>query len=87
MPKIVKDCTVTSEQGMHARPAAIFVQIAIKYNSQLTVKKGNESVNGKSIMGLLMLGIERNSTITLTAEGDDAEVLINELEEFLKKDE
>ena len=74
-------------QGLHARPAAIFVQIASKYDSAITVQKGNEKVNGKSIMGILMLGAQQKSKIILVVEGDDADVALNELAEFLSKNE
>ena len=84
MPKIEKEIKIMNPQGLHARPAAIFVQIASKYNSQITVTKGKESVNGKSIMGILMLGAQQYSTITVSIEGDDAQAMMDELEAFLK---
>lgn len=87
MPRIEKEVLVKSAQGLHARPAALFVQTAVKYDSTLAVKKDGEVVNGKSIMGILMLGIQRNTSIILIAEGKDAEALIVELEAFLSKDE
>ncbi|OGX27772.1 MAG: hypothetical protein A2787_06325 [Omnitrophica WOR_2 bacterium RIFCSPHIGHO2_01_FULL_48_9] len=87
MPKIEKELVVMNPQGLHARPAAIFVQIASKYDSAITVQKGNEKVNGKSIMGILMLGAQQKSKIILVVEGDDAEVALNELAEFLSKNE
>lgn len=87
MPRVEKEIIVKSHQGLHARPAALFVQTAVKYDSSLNIKKDNEIVNGKSIMGILMLGIQCNSRIVLTAEGEDAESLIAELEAFLSKDE
>lgn len=87
MARIEKEILVKSAQGLHARPAALFVQTAVKFDSTLTVKKDEESVNGKSIMGLLMLGIQQNTNITLIAEGEDAEALVGELEAFLSKDE
>ncbi len=87
MTRIEKEITVKIHQGLHARPAALFVQIAVKYDSNLTIKKDDESVNGKSIMGILMLGIQSNTTIVLIAEGEDAPSLIAELEAFLSKDE
>jgi phosphocarrier protein len=87
MPKIEKEITIMNSQGLHARPAALFVQIASKYDSALMVSKGKETVNGKSIMGILMLGAQQNSTIKLSAEGNDAEKLINELEQFLSRNE
>ena len=62
-----------NSQGLHARPAALFVQIASKYDSSLMVSKGSETINGKSIMGILMLGAQQYSVVTLRADGDDAE--------------
>jgi phosphocarrier protein HPr len=87
MPRIEKEILVKSSQGLHARPAALFVQTAVKYDSSLTVKKDGETVNGKSIMGILMLGVQRNATLVLVADGDDAAALLSELEAFLSKDE
>jgi phosphotransferase system HPr (HPr) family protein len=87
MPKIDKDITVLHKQGLHARPAALFVQIASKYGSNVTVSKDGESVNGKSIMGILMLGVQHNSEINISCDGEDAEQLLNELEEFLTNNE
>ncbi len=87
MPRIEKEIIVRSQQGLHARPAALFVQTAVKYDASLNIKKDEETVNGKSIMGILMLGIQCNTPIILIAEGDDAEALIAELEAFLSKDE
>lgn len=86
IPRIEKEITVLNAQGLHARPAALFVQIAVKYDAKLMVKKDQDFVNGKSIMGILMLGAEKNSRITVVAEGDDAEPLVNEIEQFLSRD-
>jgi len=83
--KIEKQITVKNEQGLHARPAALFVQIAVKYDANITVTKDGQSINGKSIMGILMLGAEKDSTITIVTEGEDAQDLMNELEEFLNR--
>ena len=87
MPRIEKEVVVSNSQGRHARPAALFVQIAAKYDSTITVKKDNEIVNGKSIMGILMLGAHKDSRIVLAADGNDAQEAINELEGFLTRDE
>ena len=87
MPRIEKEVVVSNSQGLHARPAALFVQIAAKYDSTITVKKDNEIVNGKSIMGILMLGAHKDSRIVLAADGNDAQEAINELEGFLTRDE
>ena len=87
MPRISKEIKIQNSQGLHARPAAIFVQIASKYNSKITVIKDKEKVNGKSIMGILTLGIQNGCPITLEADGDDAVDLLQELEVLLAKEQ
>ena len=87
MPKIEKEITIKNPQGLHARPAALFVQIASKFDSNVTVLKDKEKVNGKSIMGILMLAAQCDSTVLLEVEGDDAEQAFKELEEFLTRNE
>ncbi len=76
-----------NKQGLHARPAALFVQIANKYDSAIKVIKDDQVVNGKSIMGILMLAAEKDSEVTLIAEGNDSEEALNELELILNSDE
>ena len=83
MPRIEKKIVISDRESLHARPASLFVQKAVKYNSSVWVKKGDEIVSGKSIIELLSLGIEKGSEITLIAEGEDAEEAIKELEELL----
>lgn len=85
--KVEREVEVLNSQGLHARPAALFVQIAAKYDSVVTVSKDGESVNGKSIMGILMLGAQKNSKVILSAVGPDAEQVVNELTEFLTRHE
>ena len=80
MRKITREITVKNPQGIHARPAAMFVQVAAKYTSKVTLQKGDEKVNGKSIMGLLMLAASQGHTVEIEASGPDAEKAINELE-------
>ncbi|MCX5711667.1 MAG: HPr family phosphocarrier protein [Candidatus Omnitrophica bacterium] len=87
MGTIKKELIIRNKQGLHARPAALFVQIANKFDSRITVKNDQESVNGKSIMGILMLGAENGSKIILEAEGSDAEVAIVELEKIITSEE
>lgn len=87
MAIINKKITVKNKQGLHARPAALFVQLANKFESAITVKKGKEKVNGKSIMGILMLAAGHGSQIIIEAEGVDAESAISELEKLVSKDE
>lgn len=83
---IKRQITVQNAQGLHARPAAVFVRIANKFESDVTVKKDTESVNGKSIMGLLVLAATEGSTIEIETNGPDAEQAMKELEYFLLHD-
>lgn len=78
-----KQITIKNKQGLHARPAAVFVQIANKYESEITVTKDNEEINGKSIMGILMLAAEEGSMVSIKAVGVDAKEAIQELEQLL----
>ena len=87
MPIIKKEIIIKNPQGLHARPAAMFVQIASKYNSNVNVQKGQERVNGKSIMGILTLGAQHKSKIIIEVEGEDAEQVINDLEGLLSSEE
>ncbi len=87
MPLIKKKIIVKNKQGLHARPAALFVQIANKFDSRITVKRDKEEVNGKSIMGILILGAEKGSEIIIEAEGNDATLAILELEKVVSKEE
>jgi len=68
-----RDCVIINEAGLHARPAALFVKTANLFRSEIWVEKGDEEVNGKSIMGLMMLAAESGATLRISAEGDDAE--------------
>lgn len=75
--------TIKNKQGLHARPAALFVQIANKFSSDISVTKGKHKVNGKSIMGIMMLEAGSGCKVTITASGDDAEIAVRELELLL----
>jgi phosphocarrier protein len=86
MNKVKKEIIVKNKQGLHARPAALFVQIANKFDAEISVCKDNEQVNGKSIMGILLLGAERDSKVTIIAEGNDAEQAVVELEKLLTQE-
>jgi len=87
MTLVKKKLVVKNKQGLHARPAALFVQVANKFDSRITVKYDKEAVNGKSIMGILMLGAEKGSEIIIEAEGQDAQEAILELEKILSNEE
>lgn len=87
MPLIKKELIVKNKQGLHARPAAVFVQIANKFDARITVRHDDEEVNGKSIMGILMLGAEKDSRIIVEADGTDAEAALVELEKLISSEE
>ena len=87
MALIKKEFTVKNKQGLHARPAAIFVQVANKFDSRITVRRDAEEVNGKSIMGILMLGAEKGSVIVIEADGRDAEIALAELEKIITSED
>ena len=74
-----QEFTIVNKMGMHARPAAQFVKRASKFECEVWVEKDDEQVNGKSIMGLMMLAAGQGAKLTLTTEGVDAESAIKEL--------
>jgi phosphotransferase system HPr (HPr) family protein len=87
MALVKKKLIVKNKQGLHARPAALFVQVANKFDSHITVKRDKEEVNGKSIMGILMLGVETGTPIIIEADGEDAHLAIVELEKVVSIEE
>ena len=87
MAILIKKVVVQNKQGLHARPAALFVQVANKFDARITVRRQEEEVNGKSIMGILMLGAEKGTEITIQADGEDAESALVELEKILGDEE
>jgi phosphocarrier protein len=70
---VVKELTVRNKMGIHARPAAMIVQTANKFPCEVQLEKDGQNVNGKSIMGVLMLAAPQGSTVTVRAEGDQAQ--------------
>lgn len=67
------------------RPAALFVRLANKFDSDIAIRKGHQKVNGKSITGVLMLGCEKGSEVEIIANGPDAKKALQELTQFLRK--
>src|SRR5437660_8557192 len=80
-----KDITIINRLGLHARPAAMFVRIASRYRAEVWVEKEGEQINGKSIMGLMMLAAGQGSKLTIRCEGADADKVMEELEELIQK--
>jgi len=77
---IVREIPIINQKGLHARASARFVQTVDKFNAEVTVSRGGETVGGTSIMGLLMLAAARGSSITVAARGPDAEAVIAAIE-------
>jgi len=78
-----KDLVIENRNGLHARPAALFVKTASRFSAEVWVEKDEERVNGKSIMGLMMLAAGKGSVLRITAEGDDAATVVEELERLV----
>jgi phosphocarrier protein HPr len=77
---VVKELVVQNKLGIHARPAAMIVRITNKFKSEVFVEKDEEQVNGKSIMGLMMLAAGKGSKVKFLATGEDAPQMLAELE-------
>jgi len=77
---LTKDLTIVNKLGIHARPAAMFVKLATRFKCDIFVEKDGEKVNGKSIMGLMMLAAGPGSRVRLHADGLDAPAALAELE-------
>ena len=76
---------VQNQLGLHARPASMFVKMATRFKSEILVVKEGEEINGKSIMGLMMLAAGPGTTLTVTAVGSDAVKAVNELEQLVNR--
>ncbi|HEV2083518.1 MAG: phosphocarrier protein HPr [Gemmatimonadales bacterium] len=70
---IEREATIVNSEGLHARPAARIVRLASTFNAEIEISKDGVGVNGKSIMGVMMLAAECGSSITIRAQGSDAE--------------
>lgn len=83
--KVKKELTVANKLGIHARPAAMFVKTANQFDCEVFVEKDGETVNGKSIMGLMMLAAGPGCKIRVQADGADAAQAVHEIEALLKR--
>jgi phosphocarrier protein len=79
-----REIVIVNKLGMHARAAAKFVQLASTSACEIEVERNGQRVNGKSIMGVMMLAASKGSSITIHANGDDAEESINQLEKLIR---
>jgi len=84
----VRRCTgevvIDNRNGLHARPAAMFVKISSRYRAEVWVEKDGERVNGKSIMGLMMLAAGKGSRLQVIAEGVDADKAVAEIKNLVE---
>jgi phosphocarrier protein HPr len=80
-----KEMVVTNKLGIHARPAAMFVKAANRFKCDVYVEKDGETVNGKSIMGLMMLAAGPGCKIRIKTEGEDSTQALGELESLMKQ--
>lgn len=78
-----RDIEIINKLGMHARAAAKFVKLASSFESLIEIERKGRRVNGKSIMGVMMLAASKGSQVTIYADGDDAEESLNQLEQLI----
>lgn len=82
-----KELTVELKSGLQARPAALFVQEANRFNSDVFLEKDGKKVNAKSIMGIMSLAIASGATVTIITDGKDEEEALQALESFVSRAE
>ena len=82
---LTRELTITNKLGIHARPAALFVKTANRFACDVFVEKDGEKINGKSIMGLMMLAAGPGSKLTVSAQGHDASQALSELEILINR--
>lgn len=78
-----KTIRIQLESGLEARPVALLVQEASKYDSKIYVNARGKKVNAKSIMGMMTLGLDNGDELEITAEGEDEELAVENIEKFL----
>lgn len=81
-----KEIVVSCESGLHNKQATYFVQKANEYNCSVWIESGSRKMNAKSLLGIMSLGIVTGSTVTLSADGYDAEAAVLALEKLLQRD-
>lgn len=81
--KAEREIVIVNRLGLHARPAALFVKVATRHRCDVWVKKEGEEVNGKSIMGLMMLAAGQGSKLQIRCEGPDANRALEEIEQLV----
>jgi phosphocarrier protein len=81
--RLTRELVILNRYGLHARPAALFVKTSNRFKAEVWVEKDGEEVNGKSIMGLMMLAAGHGSKIKVSAAGSDAEKFLKEIEDLI----
>ena len=84
---VEKETRVGAEEGLHARPAAMFVKTAKGFSSEIVVVKGDKEANAKSSMKIMSLAAKKGDGITIRAEGEDAEEAVDALVELISQNE
>jgi phosphocarrier protein len=82
---VVRELIVSNKLGLHARPAAMFVRVANRFGADILVEKDGEEINGKSIMGLMLLAAGCGSRLKVTVTGADANEMVTALEELIAR--
>ena len=82
---VIRELIISNQSGMHARPAAAFVKMANKFKAEITVTKDGDSVNGKSIMGLMTLAAANGTKLVIETKGDDAVAAADALQSLIEK--
>lgn len=83
--KLSKELTIMNRLGLHARPSAMFVKTCSRFKCDVWVEKDGEQINGKSIMGLMMLAAGQGSKLQVTCEGVDAQKALQEIEAVIQR--
>ena len=79
------DYTITDEIGIHARPAGILAKKAKEYESRITITKGGKTAEAQKLMAVMSLGVKKGETVTVSAEGEDEEKAVADMETFFKE--
>ena len=85
MEEVQQQIKITNSLGLHARPASLFVKVATNFKSEIIVEKDGEEVNGKSLMGLLMLAAAVGSIIKVSAKGEDCDKALQAIVELIER--
>jgi phosphocarrier protein len=80
---VTRDIAIINKLGLHARAAAKFVSVASRFGAEIHLQRGNQRINAKSIMGVMMLAASKGTTLVLTTEGEDEEQAADALQQLI----